>query len=127
MFFIFYISHYFSKQRTCKAGAGREKDPGLANTPGFQEQTSYTLSEDHRGAMKLRLPRNNNRINQSSTDMLQSWRANCDVQLLIYDCDPLQPSINDIARVTDYIVGYACKGNATTSEEKEQIKHMIKT
>ena len=59
--------------------------------------------------------------------MLQSWRANCDVQLLIYDCDPLQPSINDIARVTDYIVGYACKGNATTTEEKEQIKHMIKT
>jgi hypothetical protein len=52
--------------------------------------------------------------------MLQSWRANCDVQILIYNSDPKNPDLTDIARVTDYIVAYACKGNATMKEEREQ-------
>ena len=57
--------------------------------------------------------------------MLQSWRANCDVQILIYNSDPKTPDVTDIARVTDYIVSYACKGNATLQEEREQTKAMI--
>ena len=71
------------------------------------------------------MPRNNDRINQTSRHMLQSWRANCDVQLIIYDSDPLKPDIAEIARITDYIVSYSTKGNVTWREENEQTKQLI--
>ena len=71
------------------------------------------------------MPRNNSRLVQSSIDLLQSWRANCDIQLLIYDCDPRNPDVTNIARVTDYIVAYSCKGNATMKEEREQTRHLL--
>ena len=77
------------------------------------------------GFKKLRLPRNHTRINQVSTDMLQSWRANCDVQILIYDSHPERPNIDEIARVTDYVVGYNCKGAKSAKEEKDQIIGII--
>jgi hypothetical protein len=31
---------------------------------------------------------------------------------MIYDSDPSCPDLNEIAEVTDYVVLYACKGNA---------------
>jgi hypothetical protein len=58
-------------------------------------------------------------------DTLQSWRGNCDVQILTYNCDPSEPDISEIARVTDYVVAYSCKGNATHTEEVQQIKNLI--
>ena len=80
---------------------------------------------DDNGNLKVYMPRNHpRRLNQTSSDMLQSWRANCDVQILMYDCDPKKPSVSDLARVTDYVVGYSCKGNTTSKEEKEQYKHL---
>jgi hypothetical protein len=57
--------------------------------------------------------------------MLQSWRANCDIQILIYNCDPKKPDVAEIARITDYVASYSCKGNATVKEEKEQLKRVI--
>ena len=66
------------------------------------------------------MPRNHKRLNQTSKYLIQSWRANCDVQILVYDCDPKNPDISEIARVTDYIVAYSCKGNSTLKEEREQ-------
>ena len=66
------------------------------------------------------MPRNHPRVNQTSSLMLQSWRGNCDVQLLIYDSNPKTPDISEIARVTDYVVAYSCKGNATLKEEIQQ-------
>ena len=58
-------------------------------------------------------------------DALQSWRANCDVQILIYTSDPNNPDPSKIAKVTDYVVGYACKGNKCMKEEKEWMKELI--
>ena len=58
-------------------------------------------------------------------DVLQSWRANCDVQLLLYESDPLRPDPAEIAKVTDYVVAYACKGNATMAAERKQVKDII--
>lgn len=98
---------------------------GQADTPGFPISTEPTIEVDHKHSKKLRMIRNHNRINQTSIDLLQCWRANCDVQILIYDCHPDKPSVSDIARVTDYIVGYACKGNTTSVDEKEHLKQMI--
>ena len=57
--------------------------------------------------------------------LLQSWRGNCDVQIIVCDSDPRSPSIAEIAKVTDYVVGYACKGNTTTREERDQAKDLI--
>jgi hypothetical protein len=33
--------------------------------------------------------------------------------------------VSEVARVTDYVVAYACKGNSTVKEEREQNKHLI--
>ena len=71
------------------------------------------------------MKRNHARINQTSDVLLQSWRGNCDVQILIYDSDPMNPDLAEIARVTDYVVAYSCKGNVTWREEIEQTRHMI--
>ena len=71
------------------------------------------------------MPRNHRRILQTSKAFLQTWRANCDVQIILYESDPDNPSPADIAKATDYIVGYACKGNESLAEEKAQIIQLI--
>jgi hypothetical protein len=75
--------------------------------------------------LKFVLDRNHSRVNQTSTDLLSSWRGNCDIQLLIYESDPDRPNIKEISRVTDYVVAYQCKGNSTYLEERETTKHII--
>lgn len=59
------------------------------------------------------MPQNHQRINQTSSWMLQSWQANCNMQLLVYLSDAKNPDLGKIARITDYVVGYSCKGNET--------------
>jgi len=68
------------------------------------------------------MPRNHPRLNQTSMFALQSWRANCDIQVLIYDTDPAHPDPSEISKVTDYVVAYACKGNATLAVERKHVK-----
>lgn len=125
MAFYHFLFSFVRKQRICKAGCGRETIAGKCDTPGFPLLKQPEISLDHRGALKLHLPRNNTRLNQTSTIMLQSWRANCDVQVLIYNCDPKHPDVTEISKVTDYVVGYATKGNSTLQEEKEHMSKMI--
>ena len=59
-------------------------------------------------------------------DVLQSCRANCDVKILIYDTDPKNPDLQEISKVSDYIVAYTCKGHKSTFEEIESIAKAIK-
>ena len=99
--------------RICRCGAGEEATKDACDTPGFPPIDSPEIKVDHKHSTKLYMRRNHTRVVQTSTDLLQSWRANCDVQLLIYNSDPKNPDVTDIARVTDYIVAYSCKGNAT--------------
>ncbi len=113
------------KKRDCRCGAGREETEGKCDTPGFPLQETPSVQVDHKHSTKLYMPRNHKRVVQTSADLLQSWRANCDVQLLIFNSDPKNPDVMDIARVTDYIVAYSCKGNATMKEEKDHTKAMI--
>jgi hypothetical protein len=112
-------------KRVCRCGAGTERTPNQCDTPGFPLQDGPAVKYDHKHSLKLYMPRNHPRLVQTSTDLLRSWRANCDVQLLIYSSDPRNPDPMDIARVTDYIVSYTCKGNVTMKEEKEQLKAMV--
>ena len=106
------------RKRTCKAGAGMEATPGKGDTPGFQMISQPRIVQDPRGFKRLELERNDPRLTQSSMIMTQSWRANCDIQILLYESDPNAPDPSEIARATDYIVAYACKGVGTLQEEK---------
>ena len=113
------------RRKVCRCGAGVEETPGMCNTPGFPLRTEPKLVRDLRGFDRLDLPRNHRRIVASSRWLLQGWRANCDIQVLLYECDPMHPNPDEIARVTDYIVAYACKENETFVEEKKQAKALI--
>ena len=120
---LLYQNHkHQDKKRFCRSGCGYENTPGLADTPGFAIQTEDSIMDDPRGFKKLCLKRNNKRLTQTSLYCLQAWRGNCDIQLLIYDTDPCNPDPAEIAKVTDYVVGYACKGNQTLTVEKSHVK-----
>jgi hypothetical protein len=113
------------RRRCCRCGAGIEKTAFHADTPGFPLRTEPEILRDLRGFDRLELPRNNQRIVQSSLCFVQSWRANCDIQILLYDSDPKCPNPEDIGQVIDYIVAYACKGNETIVQERQQMKALI--
>lgn len=68
---------------------------------------------------------NTRRMNQTSLPLLQSWRANVDVKILIYDHDPRLIDSEDIANVVNYIVSYISKGNQSFTEEKDIITDVI--
>ena len=107
-------------------GCGPESNAGQADTPGFVEREKSILTRDNRGFTKLEMKRDSKRMHQSSQIALQAWRANCDVQVLIYSSDPRHPDPADIARVTDYVVAYACKGNQTIQAERTTLRNIIK-
>jgi hypothetical protein len=111
--------------RVCRVGAGTEATAGEADTPGFELRDGPAIVSDKRGFQRLEVTRNHDRVVQSSLDMLRSWRGNCDFQIMIYDCDPNTPDPSEIARVTDYVVAYACKGNQRLLDEKKQLKSLI--
>ena len=113
------------QKRCCRAGCGDEMNAGVGDTPGFKLRDKPAVVRDIRDFNKLELPRNTKRMVQTSMDVLRCWRGNCDVQLLIYDSDPMSPDLSEIARVTDYVVAYACKGNATLQMEKDVIQDVI--
>ena len=108
----------------CRFGAGKEVTKNECDTPGFELQEEPRLITQAK-KITIELPRNHRRIVQSSVPMLQSWRANCDVKILLYDTDPMKPDVNTISRVTDYVVSYSCKGNATMIEERFMSKNFV--
>jgi hypothetical protein len=104
----------------CRAGAGEEETAGVGDTPGFVLRSEPVIVSDPHGYNQIELSRNHKCVVQSSLDLCQSWRGNCDFQILLYECeyecDPFSPDPSEIARVTDYVVAYACKGNSTLTE-----------
>jgi len=115
------------RKRSCRFGSGEEETEGKGDTPGYKLQSEPTIERDFRrgGFQKFNCSRNTRRMNQTPMDLLQFWRANCDMQILIYDSDPNNPDPRDIAKVTDYIVAYTCKGNMTTAMESQIIEDII--
>jgi hypothetical protein len=97
-----------TKRRVCKVGCGVEENPFKCDTPGFRLRGTHDVVTDIRGYTRLELKRNDDRrLLQSSSYALQSWRANCDVQLMLYQSDPDNPDLSELAAVTDYVVSYA--------------------
>jgi hypothetical protein len=56
---------------------------------------------------------------QTATKLLQLWRGNCDVKIMLYDTNPMNPDITTILQVCDYLVSYATKGAETLAIEKK--------
>ena len=113
--------------RTCRCGAGTEKTPGKGDTPGFELREEDEIDEEQfKGMRILKLKRNENRMKQTSTTMLQSWRANCDVSVLIYKNEKTYSiTCQDIANVVQYVVSYCTKGNMSYHMEREAIATII--
>lgn len=106
-------------------GAGVENTEGSGDTPGFELTNEPMIVKDERGFWRYEPKRNNKRMITTSMHCLMSWRANCKVDLLIYDSDPRDPDPMDVANVTDYVVAYSCKGSSTLVEERRQIHDLI--
>ena len=62
---------------------------------------------------------------QHSKTLLQSWRANADIQLLIYRSNPAIPDIGEIEAVSRYCVAYAGKRYKSTKQEIDMIQDVI--
>ena len=97
----------------------------MCDTPGFPLRVEPKLVHDLQGFDRLELPHSNRRFIVTSKWLVQGWRANCDIQVLLYEGGPLHPNPDEVARVTDCIVAYACKGNETIVEEMKQMKALI--
>ena len=113
-------------KRICRMGCGEEEIAMEGKTPGCPITEEDLIVEDCRGFKKISLRRNHPCLLQTSLHCLQSWRANCDVSIMIFDSDPVFPDLSEIAEVTDYVVSYACKGNMAYAIEKEQLKEFSK-
>ena len=112
-------------KRYCRSGCGKEEKYGSQQTPGFKLTKVSTIERDMNGTFKLKLSRNSQRMIQTSLYLLPVWRANCDVQLLLYDSNPSNPDLSEIAKVTDYVVSYACKGHSSTEMETQVLNTLI--
>ena len=107
-------------RKKCRCGCGIEQTKGACDTPGFPlMKENKVITEKGRNIKRLHLKRKGSRkFVQTSTIALQSWRANCDIQILIYDSSPEKPNLEEIRRVSDYVVAYTTKVNQTTAEER---------
>lgn len=112
-------------RRTCRCGAGMERNFGKCDTPGFVEKDQPAIVKDPRGFERIDLKRNNKFVVQASTFLCQGWRGNCDIQYLLYLSDTDDVDASEICRVNNYIVSYSCKGNETEIDEKNGLKHLI--
>ena len=114
------------KCRSCRMGFGEEANPNKGDTPGKDNIGNARIEKDKRGIEHLQLPRpNSKRVVQHSKYLLQTWRANADVQLLIYRSDPNMPDVSEIEAVSRYCVAYAGKRYKTTRQEINSIQDVI--
>jgi hypothetical protein len=112
--------------RQCRFEYGKETEYGKADTDGRERLDTSVIAVDRRGIEHFRLIRTKSRkVVQHSKTLLQGWRGNCDVQLLIYRSHPDKPDITEIENVCKYVVAYASKKNHTSKNEREAIQNII--
>lgn len=111
--------------RWCNKTCSHEANPGKGDTPGFRIIKEPEIVKDPRGYCRLELPRNHPRIVQTSIFLLQGWRANVDIQLLLYDTTFDKTTASDVSKISDYIISYICKGTETSVQEKIRLKDLV--
>ena len=97
------------------------------DTPGMHPRQHAEIKRDLRGYDRVELPRKEGDrwVVQASMFLVQGWRANCDLQVLLCDSDPKNPLPEDAGRVTDCIVACQCKGNETYFQERKKMTDLI--
>ena len=111
--------------RWCNKTCSHEKTSGQGDTSGYKIINKPVIIRDPRGYNKLELPRNHPRVIQTSMFLVQGWRANVDIQLLLYDDNITKTTASDVAQISDYIISYICKGTETSVQEKLRVKDII--
>lgn len=112
--------------RMCRVGFGTESRRGLQDTPGMDLLERSSIIKDNKGIKQFRMKRtHSNRVVQHSRTLLKSWRANCDIKLLLYFSNPDFPDIGEIEDVCKYVVAYTGKRNQTSRQEKDAIQNLI--
>ncbi|EDO32927.1 predicted protein [Nematostella vectensis] len=100
-------------ERVCRMEFGSEYHRGK---PKREEPD---IVADHNGADRLEMARDHPRVVQHSRYNLQSWRANCDLSVILSNSPPDNPSTDDIIAIVDYLCAYAC--------QQEQLKTSLRT
>lgn len=114
------------KLRTCRFGFGTEQTSNKGDTPGKAFLSEPIIEKNSKGVEHLLLRRLlSKRVNQHSRYILQAWRANADVQLIIYRSNPDIPDISEIEAVCKYCTSYASKTHQTTRQEINTIQDVI--
>lgn len=113
--------------RECHFGYGKEAAYGQSHTTeGKPISTASAIVVCKRGLENFQMVRTKSRrVVQHSKTLLQGWRANCDIQLLIYRSHPNKPDLKEIEKVCQYVVAYAGKKNHTSKQEKEAMQNII--
>ena len=112
--------------RTCRVGFGDEDHWNSQDTPGMPLREESMIYTDKKGINQFRMKRTHStRVVQHSRTLLRGWRANCDIQLLLYFSNPKLPDIGEIEDVCKYVVAYTGKKNNTTQQEKSSIQNII--
>ena len=107
-------------------GFGTEATPNEGDTPGKNLIPNAQIERDARGIEHFYLPQTGLKwVVQHSKPLLQAWRANADIQLLIYRSDPNIPDISEIEAVGRYCVSYAGKRYKTTRQAINSIQDII--
>jgi len=116
------------RPRECRFDYGRESEYGKEDTAGKPRCQSSHIVLNKRGIEHFQMKRTKSRkAVQHSRILLQGWRGNCDIQLLIYRSHPDKPDVSEIENVCKYVVAYANKKNHTSKKEKEAIQNIIQT
>lgn len=112
--------------RTCRVGFGTETTFGHRDTPGMDLCNPGQIVMDNKGIRHFRMKRlHSKRVVQHSRTLLQGWRANCDIKLLLYFSNPNLPDIGEIEDVCRYVVAYTGKRHGTTKDEKSAMQNLI--
>ena len=93
----------------------------MCDTSGFNLNNNAEIRRELNGTIKLALFRDSVRMVPS----LHIWRANGDVQLLLYQSNPRNPDLLEMSKVTDYFVSYACKGNLRMESEVNVLSSLV--
>ena len=110
----------------CRFEFGTEVTAGERDTKGKDFHEEAKIVKNHKGVEHFCMTRYySKRVNQNSTSLLQAWRANADVQLLIYWSDPDLPDAGEIESVCRYVVAYAGKRYKISHLEINMIQDVI--
>jgi hypothetical protein len=112
--------------RTCRSHYGTKSEFSKLDTPGMDLIEKAQIQVDKKGILHFRIRKTHSVcLVQDSKPLLQAWRANCDIKLLLYYSNPSHPDIREIEDVCKYVVVYTGKRHNTTQQEKEVSQNII--